>query len=497
MTNDVFSGWDRAHDLEYSSFKDVKQDDPKWSEYQTKLFQAFLNFVDEEKSKKSGILEDDVPEAQRERQLLDIIQKLPGIPAQLYSDLVKQLLDDIYRMGPAQPLWEKKNVSDIQIFVPQDNSEKQIITYMEGKRKTYTGKGFRDFEHARNWVNHHLSRIGLRFDLAAVQMDGTFPNGERIHIIFGPCGYSTDKNGEYKFVRCMIITIRRFVASFTLESLTEKSEMTYELPSISVANPYNELSFKRRSVYAQRSNQGGGMADRATVAFLEIMIALGKNHIVCGGTGTGKTTLANALTGKIPSSEVLLILEESPEMQPQRESGCIRVYERKESNFRLEDALKGALRMFPDRIFVAELRDQIAYVFLQAVQSGHDGSSTTVHASSCLSGVDRIIDMAAGHNSAPDRELLRNIIFDRVDTILHASREGGERFFDEIIQLRPDGTTHTVMRFVQVGVNDSQDPVGYFEFNGPTDEFVEEMIRMGYGIPESWGWEVEARGYVE
>jgi len=222
-------------------------------------------------------------------------------------------------------------------------------------------------------------------------------------------------------------------------------------------------------------------------------VEMGKNHIISGGTGIGKTTLANALTAAIPEDEVLLILEESPEMQPQRSTNVIRLYERKDSMgntiFSLADGLKAALRMFPDRIFVSEIRDTLAFVFLQAIQSGHDGSSTTVHASSCEAAIERVIGMAISHPASPDRQMVRDILFDRVDTVVHGQRFEKHRFFDEVVQLRPDGKIHRVMEFVQEGVGDEGEPLGYWVFHGPTDEFVEEMLRRGYRIPASWGWE--------
>lgn len=476
--------WDEDYYKEYEMFK-TEDKKEKMAEWQKELLDAFLAHQEQEKVRRGGVMDEDVPEETRRLQLRRIIQKTK-IPQDVHLDLIEMMLDDQYRMGPAQPLWEKEWVSDIQIFVPYENKYPQIILYAErGKRKVYQGPGFRDFDHARDWVNHHLSRIGLRYDPAVVSLDGMFPNGERIHVISGPVAYSLVVDGAYKYIRCMIITIRRFVSSFTIQQLTEKTPLLNVPPELAMGT-LSHISWERRPQYARHIE---GMADQATMDFLNIMVQMGKNHIVSGGTGVGKTTLANALTACIPKSVVLLVLEEAPEMQPQRDTTVIRIFQRGDV-FTLEHGMKAALRMFPDRIFVAELRDAIAYVFLQAIQSGHDGSSTTVHASSCLAARDRTIDMAASHSSAPSREMIRQILHDRLDTILHGRREGSKRYFDEVIQLKSDGTVHKVMEYIQQGVDTDGEPIGYFVFYGPTDEFVEEMLRKGYEIPSSWGWAI-------
>jgi pilus assembly protein CpaF len=480
----MMSIWDEDYYKEYEMFK-TEDKKEKMAEWQKELLDAFLSFQNQEKSRR-GFMEEDVPEEKRRLQLRHIIQKTK-IPQGVHLELIDMMLDDQYRMGPAQPLWEKEWVSDIQIFVPYEKEYPQIISYTErGKRNLYDGPGFRDFDHARDWVNHHLSRIGLRYDPAVVSLDGMFPNGERIHVISGPVAYSLLLDGAYKYVRCMIITIRRFVASFTLEQLTEKTPLLKVPPELPMGT-LSRISWERITQYARHME---GMADQATMDYLDIMIKMGKNHLVSGGTGVGKTTLANALTACIPQAVVLLVLEEAPEMQPQRDTTVIRIFQRGDT-FTLEHGMKAALRMFPDRIFVAELRDSIAYVFLQAIQSGHDGSSTTVHASDCLAARDRTINMAASHPSAPDRNMIQQILHDRLDTILHGRREGSKRYFDEIIQLKPDGTFHKVMEYVQQGVDEEGEPIGYFVFYGPTDEFVEEMLRKGYEIPTSWGWTIQ------
>ncbi|PWI56625.1 ATPase, T2SS/T4P/T4SS family [Sulfoacidibacillus thermotolerans] len=568
----------------------------------------------------------------REAQLMKIVQTSKEIPQRAQREVVNALLDDMFGFGPLQPIWSKPEVSDMQIFVPFNANERQIITYSSREgRRVYQGMGFRSHRHAMTWLNRHLAQLGQHYDAAKVSMDATFPNGERMHVISGVSGYSVFREGEYKFVPCVIITMRRFVKAFGLDDLTVQKQAQTEPPQFPDLRQVRR-EYQRKTLYFPYD---GRSLDPATMDYLRIMVKLAKNHLIAGATGcheadapilmyngeikraadiqagdqlmgsdskprnvlelhrgigrmvrvipnkgepfivneghvlslkstprfiknisieeyrkksnyfkrihklwraparfsennlqvtgfkiedagvgeyygwevdgdhlyldgqfivhhnSGKSTLANALTAEIPSGTILQVLEESPELQPQNDTHVIRVVQR-EGVFDLADAMKAALRMYPDRIFIAELRDTLAYTFLRAIQSGQDGSSTTIHSNSCLDAIDVLINFAANHDSHPPREMVKDIVFRRVHTIIHADAakkpDGIARFIDEVVQLLPDQTLHTVMRFHEVGINKDGTIAGYFEFIGPTDEFVEEMFNAGIPIPDSWGW---------
>ncbi len=436
----------------------------------------------------------EISRAVREAQLMAIVNNHKEIPHKAHREIVESILNDMFSMGPLESLWKNKEISDMQVFVPVNDPRDQIITYSSvSGRQIYKGPGFRDYSHAMTWLNRHLAQFGQHYDASKVAMDATFPGQERMNVISGVSGYSKffhDESGiwVYKYVPCMVITMRRFTHAFSTDELTGVTDRLDESPIFpelqDVRRPY-----KRKPVFFKYT---GKTIDPATMDYLKVMVELAKTHIIAGETGSGKTSLANALTGSIPDGTILIVLEESPEMQPQNNSHVIRIVQR-EGVFNLAQALKNTLRMYPDRLFVAEVRDTLAYVFLTAIQTGHSGSSTTIHANSCLDAVNVLINYAANHESHPPREMIRDIVFRQVHTIIHAKAvkkpNGIARMIDEVAQLLPDQTMHYVTKFHQVGVNKDGSVAGYFEFIGPTDEFVQEMFNAGIPIPESWGWE--------
>ncbi len=469
--------WDEVNRVEV-----IDDDLYKWQEMVLRELQEITN-------KENA--QSEVSQATREAQLTAIVANHKEIPLKARRTIVQTLLADMFSFGALQPLWSRSEVSDMQVFVPVDGREKQIITYssaIEGRR-IWNGSGFRDYSHVMTWLNRHLAQYGQHYDAAKVSMDAMFPNGERMHIITGVSGYSIFRDGNYKYVPCVIITMRRFTSAFTTADLTARAQAVTEPPQFPALRQVRR-EYQRRKQYF---TYDGRSLDPATMDYLRVMVQLAKNHIISGGTGSGKSTLANALTAEIPNGTVLIVLEEAPELQPQNDTHVIRVVQR-EGVFDLADAMKAALRMYPDRVFIAELRDTLAFTFLRAIQSGHDGSSTTVHANTALDTIDVVTNFAANHESHPPREMVRDIIFRRVHTIIHAEAikkpNGIARMIDEVVQLLPDQTLHAVMRFHQVGINKDGSLAGYFEFFGPDDNFIQEMFDRGIALPDSWGWTV-------
>jgi len=472
---------------EWKRLSDQNTDNSKsMSTWQSQLLELVIKKSEEERKTRGESA--DIDERQLQRQLEEWILELKDIPGSAHQQLIKMYLNETFRYGVLQPLWDTAGVTDIQVFIPQRNTDDQIISYSEnGQRKIYNGAKFRDYDHAREWVNMQLTRIGLRYDPAKVELNGMLPGGERIHIVSGPVAYSKYKPGKkdkpYTFARCMIITIRLFSKAFSMEELTTVSMPRHELPFVLREKKSINEMYERKPVYSPRD---GGIACKATMDYIRIAGQLKKSKLIVGGTGSGKTTLFNADTANIGDNEILLIIEEAPEMQPQIENHVIRLYER-EGVYTQKDAMKSALRMFPSRIYISEIRDSIGYLFMRALISGHAGSGSTIHASSCSAGLDQLVELAASDESAPDRETVRRLFIENLDYLVHMNPTDNGRTIRELCEIDPDGSLRQVSVFVE-GIDDHGRKQGYYEFKGPSDRFVEQMLANDIEIPASWKW---------
>lgn len=453
----------------------------------------------------------ELPELEAERRLAlnalfspnisnaSIREKLSVIPNDSHFEVVEAVLKNMYGYGPLDPLFNKDRVnkiSDAQIFIPYNPAFEQRIRYMEnGKRKEFTESKFRDVVHGRDWLNMRLSTIRSRFEPSEIAKDGMLPDGSRIHVVDGVSGYSTFQNGKYEFVQALIITIRQFTGVYDFESFIDPAPSEYTVPIFeSSANDHNT----EKHGLVRYTKRSGKNIDQDSAAYLKACTVLAKNFLIAGGTGSGKTTWANALTKYIPEYEVLLIVEEAPEAQPQLKH-VIRLYESKKvfqesggRDFRIVDAVKNALRMFPDRIFIAELRNDTTYPYLQAIQNGHDGSFSTIHASDCRAAMRQVITYAKSHPDQPSELFIKTVMRERLDMIMHCYKNkiSADRYVDEIAYLVPfgddDAKLENVMQFHKMGVGSDGKDHGYFEFHKPSDEFLGEMIKLGVPMPESW-----------
>ncbi|MGP3788215.1 ATPase, T2SS/T4P/T4SS family [Paenibacillus sp. 1A_MP2] len=483
-----FQSWDeedRLFEKLRSNNKEVSKS--SWAEWQRALLEKVLEESEAVKRAKGEV--EDVTEQERKRQLERIIKDLKDIPATHHNELIQQFLNESYRYGPLQPLWDMQGVTDIQFFVPHNDGHEQIISYTQYRqRKIYNGPGFRDYEHARDWLNLHLSRIGLRFDPAKVELNGMLPGGERIHIVSGPTGFSefdsARRDKPYQFTKAMIVSIRLFPTTFTLEELTTKSMTSHQKPFEVRSIEDVSKVYQRQVVYSPRE---GGIACKATMDYVRIAGVLQLSKLIAGGTGSGKTTFFNADTVNHAENEQLLIIEESPEMQPQVDGHVIRLYER-EGAYTQADAGKSALRMFPSRIYFSEIRDvKVAFLFYRALMNGHRGTGSTVHAGSCAAALDITLDFITGNPEAPPRETVAKNLYGELGYIVHMDPTHSDRTIREICEVNPDGTLHTVSKFVE-GIDDKGKLNGYYEFNGPSDAFVRKMLATGIEVPSTWKW---------
>lgn len=256
--------------------------------------------------------------------------------------------NEILGLGPIEPLWLDSRISEIMV-----NGPEHVYVEIKGKLLPVPGAKFRDQEHLLEVSRQILSPIGRTIDIANSYEDGRLPDGSRINIthpVIGPKGPN--------------LTIRRFPETvFNVEELVRLGSMTEEM-AVTIGN----------------------------------LIHKGCSVVIVGGTGTGKTSMLNALSGCIPSGERIITIEDNLELQLHPDRHVVALEARKAHHgdngaVSIRDLVRNSLRMRPDRIVVGEVRDGSAYDMLQAMNTGHDGSMTTVHANDALGGVNRLINL--------------------------------------------------------------------------------------------------------
>lgn len=291
------------------------------------------------------------------------------------EDIVGQLLDDMLGLGPLEPLLADEAISEIMV-----NGPKHI--YVEkGGRLTLTDVTFRDNQHALSVATRIVTAIGRRIDESTPLCDARLLDGSRVNIIIPPLALDGPT-----------ITIRKF----------SKKKITLD-----VMEGYGSLSPQMKKL-------------------LEIAGRCRCNILISGGTGSGKTTLLNAISRTIDHGERIVTIEDAAELQLQQPH-VVRLETRPanlegDGEITMRDLLKNSLRMRPDRIIVGETRGGEAIDMLQAMNTGHDGSFSTVHANRPREALMRLENMVglAGVNLAP--RAIRQLIASAVDMIVQVSR---------------------------------------------------------------------------
>ncbi len=310
--------------------------------------------------------------------------------------LGSELLDEIYGLGPLEPLLADPTISDILI-----NTHEFVYVERNG-RLVETDVRFISEEHLRNKVERMLYASGRRVDEASPHVDARLPDGSRVNIIIPPLA-----------VDGTVVSIRRF--------------------------PNEHL--RVRELIAM-----GSLSD-AMYEFLDCAIKAGANVIVCGGTGSGKTTTLNMLSGLIPSTERIVTIEDSAELRLQQRH-VVRLESRPANaegagEISQRELLRNALRMRPDRIILGEVRGAEVMDMLQAMNTGHDGSMATLHANNprdSLARMELMINLSDAQ--LPDRSIRRQIV-SAIDLIIHIDRgrDGRRRIVSitEVAGLEQDG----------------------------------------------------------
>jgi pilus assembly protein CpaF len=357
--------------------------------------------------------------------------------------LVREVPDEVLGLGPLETFLRDPTVSDILV-----NTHEQIYIERFGKLEL-TEARFRNDEHLRKIIGKIVSPLGRRIDESSPMVDARLPDGSRVNAIIPPLAIDGP-----------MLSIRRFaVDPLRLHDLIALKTVTPEIGEV-----------------------------------LQGIVRARLNVVVAGGTGSGKTTLLNVLSGFIPASERIITIEDSAELQLQQ-AHVIRLETRPpniegKGQTTQRDLLRNCLRMRPDRIIVGEVRGEEVLDMLQAMNTGHDGSLTTIHANSSRDALIRVETMVALTGADIPSKFLRQYISSALDIVIHLSRlaDGSRKLMSlqEITGVEGDVISlQEIFIFEQTGVHANGSVKGHFKATGIRPRFVERLKALGISIPSS------------
>ncbi len=357
--------------------------------------------------------------------------------------LNQDLYDEVTGLGPLEALLKDDTVNDILVNGPQ-----QIFVERAGKLQL-TDVTFKDERHLLRIIDKIVSAVGRRVDESNPYVDARLADGSRFNAMVPPVA-----------VDGSLVSIRKFKKDkLAIDDLVRFGAFTEEM-----------------------------------AAYLQAAVATRLNIIVSGGTGSGKTTTLNALSSFIDDNERILTIEDTAELQLQQTH--VGRMESRPPNVEgkgavtQRDCLRNALRMRPDRIIVGETRGEEVIDMLQAMNTGHDGSMTTIHANSARDGVSRLENMVAMAGIEMPIKAVRSQIASAVNVIVQASRlqDGSRRMtsITEITGMEGDVISmQEVFRYQRVGLTPDNKIIGHFTATGVRSHFSERFRLWGYDLPPS------------
>ena len=359
------------------------------------------------------------------------------------ATLNQELYDEVKGLGPLETLLKDDSVSDILV-----NGPHQIFIERDGKL-TLSDVTFKDERHLMRIIEKIVPAVGRRVDESNPYVDARLADGSRFNAMVPPIA-----------VDGSLVSIRKF----------KKDKLGID----------DLIAF-------------GAFSEEMAV-YLQAAVATRLNVIVSGGTGSGKTTTLNALSSFIDDSERILTIEDTAELQLQQSH--VGRMESRPPNVEGKgavtppDCLKNALRMRPDRIIVGETRGEEVIDMLQAMNTGHDGSMTTIHANNPRDGISRLENMIAMAGVEMPLKAMRSQIASAVNLIVQASRlqDGSRRMtsITEITGMEGDVISmQEIFRYQRVGLTPDNKIIGHFTATGVRSHFSERFKMWGFDIPPS------------
>ena len=340
-----------------------------------RVFDLTLEYLE-----RHGLDSDSMPAAELQDQIASAIGVTllgSGIPLNQRerAALIDDVLNEIQGFGPLQPLLSDPSIDDIVVNGPGTIYVERAGILEEAPVR------FRDAAHLMNIIQRIISPIGRRVDEATPYVDGRLPDGSRVNVIIPP--------------------------------------VALEGPVLSIRK------FKRIPLSGQDLVRNGSM-NALMLNYLSASIAAKKNLLICGGTGTGKTTLLNLLSSYIGPRERIVTIEDAAELQLQK-AHVVRLETRPASpdganEVTARDLIRNALRMRPDRIIMGEVRSSEAVEMLQAMGTGHDGSMATIHANGPRDSLERLEMLIGLSGFSADLNSVRRFIANAVDIVVHLVR---------------------------------------------------------------------------
>ena len=354
--------------------------------------------------------------------------------------LVSDVLDELLGLGPIEPLLKDPTITDILI-----NGASQVFVERYGVLEVSPVR-FKDERHLLRIIQKIVSAVGRRIDESAPMVDARLADGSRVNAIVSPLAIDGASMSIRKFARVPI----------SMDRLVEIGSVPASVSEV-----------------------------------LKAVVKARRNVLISGGTGSGKTTMLNAMSAFIDGRERIVTIEDSAELQLQQEH-VVRLETRPPNiegrgEISQRDLVKNALRMRPDRIIVGEVRAGEAFDMLQAMNTGHDGSMTTVHANTPRDALSRIEQMIGMSGIDIPARAARSQIASAINVVIQVGRlSDGRRKLLSLSELTGmEGevvTMQEIFRFRQTGVSPEGQVLGKFEATGIRPKFIEQVIAHGVNL---------------